>query len=174
MNTKIYISRKLESIVNKSFINTEDVITENPLWKWTATLFYVSHKKCLLITNSLTRYSIILDSVITTDFSDLSDKFAKVLFEQFQVDGINADWLTIKNFVGKVDLYPTDYDRKLIGTQNNILQRTDDWKYEFGHFDNWPFREINNRINGVPYKDLEWYLPREKMKIMLDEMNTNK
>lgn len=173
MSTKIYISRKLESVVNKSFINIGELEIDNPLGKWTATIFYVSHKKCLLITNSMTRYTIILDSVIAADFSDLSNIFAKILFDQLRIDGIKTDWLTIKNLVGKVDLYPTDNDRKLIGTQNNILQHTEDWKYEFGHIDNWPFREISSRLNGIPYKELEWFYPKEKIKIMLDDMNTN-
>lgn len=170
MSTKIFISRKLESVVSKSLINTGEEEIENPLGKWTATLFYVSHKKCILITNSIARYTIIVDSVIAANFFDLSNIFAKTLYDQLLTDGIETDLLTIQKLIGKVNLFSTDNDRKLIGTQNNILQYIDDWKYEFGPIDNWPFREINRRINGIPYKELEWLFPREKMKIILDEM----
>jgi len=45
MSTKIYLSRKLESVVPKSLMNTGNEETDHPLGKWTATLFYVSHKK---------------------------------------------------------------------------------------------------------------------------------
>lgn len=173
MRTKIYISRKLEKVISKSLLNNGEIGIDNPLGKWTATLFYVSHKKCLLITNSLTRFTIILDRVVTTDFSDLSHKFARTFFDQLLVEGINTDLLTIKKLVGQVDLFSTDNDRRLIGTQNNILQYIEDWKYEFGHIDNWPFRDINSRINGIPYKELEWFYPREKLKIILTEMITN-
>lgn len=174
MSTKIYLSRKLESVVSKSLVNTGVEEADHPLGKWTATLFYVSHKKCLLITNSLTRYTIIVDQVITADFKNISDRFAITLYDQLLVDGIKADWPTIHELVGRVDLFSTDNDRKLIGTQNYILYILDYWKQEFGAIDPWPFREINRRINEIPTKELGWQFPREKMKILLDELNTNK
>lgn len=161
------MSRKLESVVPQSLINTGDEDTDNPLGKWTATLFYVSHKKCLLITNSIARYTIILDNMTAANFPDLSKLFAKTLYDQLLIDGIKIDWLTIQKSVGEVDLCSTDNDRTLIGVQNNILQYIDDWKYEFGSIDNWPFRELNRRINGNPSKELGWLFPREKMKIIL-------
>lgn len=173
MISKIYLSGKLESIVPKSVINKENKDSTNPLGKWTATLFYVNHKKCLMITNSNARYTVMLDRIMTSDFSDLSAFFAKILYEQLLTDDIVIDWLKVLKIVGKVELYTTDNDKKLIGTQNSILKYLEDWKYEFGHIDNWPFREINRRINGIPYKQLEWFFPREKMKIDLNEINTN-
>lgn len=174
MSTKIYLSRKLESVVSKSLVNTGEEESDNPLGKWTATLFYVSHKKCLLITNSLTRYTIIVDRVTAADFANITDRFAMTLYDQLVFDGIKTDWPTLHRLAGRVDLFSTDNDKNLIGTQNNILQYIDDWKYEFGAINNWPFREINGRINGVPYKELEWFFPKEKMKIVLDEINANK
>jgi len=174
MSTKIYLSRKLESVVSKSLVNTGEKETDHPLGKWTATLFYVSHKKCLLITNSLTRYTIIVDRVTAADFANITDRFAMTLYDQILFDGIKTDWPTIHQLVGRVDLFSTDNDRKLIGTQNNMLYILDYWKREFGAIDNWPFREINGRINGMPTKELKWLFPREKMKIVLDGLNANK
>jgi hypothetical protein len=170
MSTKIYLSRKLESVVSKCLVNTGEEGTDHPLGKWTATLFYVSHKKCLLITNSLTRYSIIVDRVVTADFANISDRFAITLYDQLLIDEIKTDWPTIHQLVGRVDLFSTDNDRKLIGTQNNLLYILDYWKQEFGAIENWPFREINGRINGMPQKELGWQFPKEKMKIVLDDI----
>jgi len=173
MSTKIYLSRKLESIVSKSLVNTGEEEADNPLGKWTATLFYVSHKKCLLITNSLTRYTILVDRVTAADFTNITDRFAMTLYDQLVFDGIKTDWPTIHQLVGRVELFSTDNDRKLIGTQNNILYILDYWKHEFGDIDHLPFRELNGRINGIPQKELGWQFPREKMRIVLDELNTN-
>jgi hypothetical protein len=145
MSTKIYLSRKLESVVSKSLVNTRDEETDHPLGKWTATLFYVSHKKCLLITNSLTRYTIIVDRVTAADFANITDRFAMTLYDQLVFDGIKTDWPTLHRLAGRVDLFSTDNDRKLIGTQNNILQYIDDWKYEFGAIN------ISNRNNLMSY-----------------------
>lgn len=172
MITKIHISRKLESVVPKSLITTEDIAMINPLGKWTSTIFYISHKKCLMITNNNARYTVIIDRIKTSDFSDLSNIFARTLYEQLLIDGIYIEKSNILRMVGKVELFQTDNDKSIIGVQNSILPYIEDWKYEFGHIDNWPFREVNRRINEIPYKQLEWLLPREKMKLELKLINT--
>ncbi|NOU18788.1 MAG: hypothetical protein HOO91_14625 [Bacteroidales bacterium] len=168
MITKIYISRKLESLVSKSAIKAEDKVHDNPLGKWNATIFYVSHKKCLMITNNNAIYTVILDRIKTSDFSDLSKIFAETLFEQLLADDIKIDKSILLSMIGKVELFETDNDKSVIGIQNSVLPYVEDWKYEFGHIDNWPFREINRRINEIPYKQIEWLLPKEKMKLELN------
>lgn len=173
MSTKINISRKLESVVPKSVIKKEHLDLLNPFGKWTATLFYVSHKKCILATNSTARYTIIIDRVKKSDFENLTGLFIKNLYNQLLTDGIEVKLNEIIKIVGEVKLFQTDNDRGLIGTQNYLLEYLEDWKYEFGHIDNWPFREINKRINEIPSKQLGWLFPHEKMKIIIDEINTN-
>jgi len=49
MSTIICLSRKLESVVPKTFVNAGAEETYHPLGEWTVTIFYVSRKKCLLI-----------------------------------------------------------------------------------------------------------------------------
>lgn len=173
MNTNIYLSRKLETFVSKSLMNSGDKEIDHPLGKWTATLFYVTHKKCLLITNSVTRYTVILDSVISSNFFFLSELFARTFYDQLVIDTIKIDWLDIQKLVGKVNIFSTDNDRHLIGVQNNILQIFEYWKRYYGQIDNWPFREINSRINELPFNDQGWFIPKEKMKIKLDSLIIN-
>ena len=173
MTTRINISRKLESVVPKPLIKKEYIGLTNPLGKWTATLFYISRKKCLLITNSTAKYTIIIDSITKADFEDFSNIFAKTLYDQLLIDEIEVSWPTVQSLVGEVQLFETDNDKQLIGTQNSILVHLEYWKNEFGHIDNWPFREINKRINGIPYKQIDWLFPREKMKLELNKLSTN-
>ena len=54
-------------------------------------------------------------------------------------------------------------DRSVNGSLNNCLLYLDDWKYEFGDFENMPFRDLNNRLNSSPNKMLNWKYPKEKM-----------
>lgn len=49
-----------------------------------------------------------------------------------------------------------------------------DWKYDFGEFDNIPFRELNSRLNSSPNKMLDWLFPKEKMHIVLNEYLNNR
>lgn len=73
----------------------------------------------------------------------------------------------IEKIIADINLYQTDNDRSINGTLNNILPYFEDWKYEFGNFENVPFRKLNGRLNGQPNKQLNWLLPKEKMDEMI-------
>jgi len=173
MNTRINISRKLEKVVPKDLIKKSYIGLTNPFGKWTATIFYVSHKKCLMLTSSVAKYSVILDRITRADFGDFSNIFTKIFYDQLLADGIEIDYQKLHEFVGEVELLETDNDRSIIGIQNSIMYYIEDWKYEFGHIDNWSFREINKRINGIPYKQLDWLFPNEKMKLEINLLCIN-
>ena len=168
--TEIYTSRKLESIVPEALIQNESFGKYNPLGKWNATVFFVSRKKCLLLTNSITRYSVFIPGIRKSDFKNLSEIFINTLIEQLKKDGIPSKEFNVRKLIGEVTLHKTDNNKAIIGTQKYILENIDGWKYEFGPFENWDFRDINRRVNSVPYKQLEWLFPREKMKILLEEI----
>lgn len=168
--TEIYTSRKLESIVPAALIRDKSLGKYNALGKWNATVFFVSRKKCLLITNSITRYSVFIAGVRKADFENLTEIFINTLIEQLKADNIPSKGLDIRRLIGEITLRPTDNDRRILGTQKYIIENIDDWKYEFGAFENWNFRDINKRVNGIPYKQLGWLFPCEKMKIVLDKI----
>ena len=168
MITNIYISNKLKKTVPLSLIKDVKDSIKNPLDKWNANIFHVSNKKCWIITNSIPKYSVLLDRIKVADLTRLSEIFIKTFYEQLQTDNIEMDFLTLQKIIGQIDLFSTDNDQKIIGIQNSILGNTEEWKYEFGHIDNWPFREINKRINGIPYKQIGWLVPKEKMNEVLN------
>ena len=168
--TEIYTSKKLETIVPEALIQNKSCGKSNPLGTWNATVFFVSHKKCLLITNSITRYSVIIPGIIKSDFKNLSEKFIDTLIEQLKRDNIPSKELIIKKIIGEITLHQTNNNRPIIGTQKYLLEAIDVWKLQFGRFENWDFRDINRRINGIPYKQLGWLFPKDKMKILLEEM----
>lgn len=173
--TNIYVSRKLETVVPPTLLQSNDVLTENPIGKWTATLFYISKKKCILITNSITRYSVILPGFVKSDFNDLSNRFTSSFINQLESDRIQISQPVIEPLIGQVALFRTDNDKKIIGTQNYILSFFEFWKLDFGDYSNWDFYEIGRRINDVPYSQLGWKTPRDKMtdliaKISKDEL----
>ena len=60
--TRIFTTRKLEKIT-KEFITENETINNEYLGDWTSTLFYVSHKKCWLLINKMTKYLLILPNV---------------------------------------------------------------------------------------------------------------
>lgn len=169
MNTRIHLSRKLEALVPKELI-VDSFNSENPLDKWNATLFYVNHKKCIMLTNSPTKYTILLDRISKADFMNFKELFVHHLYFQFIMDEIKIDKNDLSELLGNIHFCETDNDQKTIGTLNYLLRYLPNWKDKYGHIDNWPFREINKKINGIPYKQLGWLFPKEKMKALLEDI----
>lgn len=168
--SKVYVSKKLEGLLPSDLIKKEIVVTENLLGKWNATVFFVSKKKCILMTNSLSRYSVILPGLAKNDFHELTDIVISNLLKQFQKDEITVNEALLKKIIGIVSLFETDNDRTIIGVQNYINGYVENWKYEFGEFSNWDFIDIGRRINGIPYKQIGWFTPKEKMKQIITEL----
>jgi Domain of unknown function (DUF6933) len=162
MITPIHISRKLEKITSK-YIGTPGTELNLFLGKWNATVFYVDRKKCWLITNSETKFSIIIPDLKSSDIKKFSQIFVENLYSQLIYEGILTDFKQLKNWIGKVEILPTDNDRKTIGTQNFILESLKYWKYEFRTFENMPFRELTMRINSSPTESFNWKSPHEKI-----------
>lgn len=157
METNIFLSKKLATVVPENLLKTTDkeMIINHPFGKWNATLFYANRKKCLLLTNSTARYTVILEDFKKTDFADLSPILSITLFKQLQIDEIDIKNLNISDLIGDVNLFKTDNDKKIIGTQNYILENMNYWNKNFVDF-----REINKIINNIPYSQLGWLNPK--------------
>lgn len=168
--TEIYTSRKLEKIVPEALLRNESLGNLSPLGKWNATVFHVSHKKCLLLTNAITRYSVFLPGIRNSDFKNIAEIFVNTLSKQLKRDRVETCGLDIADLIGETTLHPTDNNRAIIGTQKYLLENVDYWKSQYGRFENWDFEDINRRVNGIPYRQLDWLVPREKMTVLLEEI----
>lgn len=171
MKTKINISRKLESTVPAQLVKKEYMVLANPLGKWTATYFNVSRKKCLIITNSTAKYTVLIAQITKSDFKNITELFISNLHQQLLEDGIDIEYQKIEALVGEVELMETDNDRQIIGIQNSFNHNIEHWKDRYGDVENWPFRYLNKILNRIPYKQLDWENPNERMKKEIDKLN---
>ncbi len=149
--TKIFVSKKLERILPAAFIEKDSGLGNNPLGKWNATLFYISRKKCMLLTNSMTRYSFVMSGFGKSELKDITNVFVSTFAKQLERDGVLVDATIISKVVGTLSFSNTDNDKRTIGVQNHILIAIEDWKFDFGDYSNWDFYEIGKRLNGTPY-----------------------
>lgn len=170
--TKIYTTRKLEKVTTE-FISENNHIENQYLGDWNSTLFYVSHKKCWLAINKLTKYILILPNVKNAELKNISSIFKETLYKQMIYDGIKIDYKWIDKIIGEVKLYETDNDRSASGSLNNIFYYIEDWKYEFETYENMPFRELNGRLNSQPNKLLNWLYSKEKMDEVIKSLKNN-
>ena len=148
-HTKIYTTKKLEKLVKK-LITTDSKTDSGILEKWNATVFYVSRKKCLLISNGITKYNVLLTDIKSADLSKIEKIFKEALFGQLVYDGIIIDFEQLNAIIGTLDFLPTDNDRSITGFQNHRLEQMEWWKYDLGSLENMPIKDLANRMNTIP------------------------
>ncbi|MFD1014652.1 DUF6933 domain-containing protein [Winogradskyella rapida] len=160
--TQIYTTRKLEKTIQKSIVEKSQ--TENKiLGEWVATIFHVDRKKCWLIVNKLTKYLLILSDIKISELNNITQIFTKNFHLQLKNDGIEIDFGTLRELVGEIKLCETNNDRSANGSLNNCMPSIDQWKLDYGSFENLPFRKINSGLNSSPNQMLNWKYPKEVM-----------
>lgn len=152
MVTPIFTSKKLEKLSRKLMepIRVEEEETST-LGKWNANIFYVQRKKCWLVTNAKTRYSVILADVTSADLKNIDTIFKDTLYSQLIYDGIFTEYKTLDKLLGELRFLPTDNDRRTIGFQNVHFNALEYRKYEYPNLDNWPVRQYNGNLNNYPF-----------------------
>jgi len=171
MSTRVHVSKKLNAIIPKELINKKPEVSEfRTLNKWNATLFYISHKKCLLLVNSSTFFAVILENIKKSDFNNITKLFIQKFYEQVMYEGIVTDRNTISKFIGEIDLYPTDNDRVTIGIQTSLITNIEYRKEPHIPFENWDIRYLNSLLNELPYSQLGWTIPSDNMKVELNKI----
>ena len=154
MITRIHLSKKLEKSAKKIEISAPDPGEKMTLLeKWNANLFFISRKKCWLLTNSKTRYSVLLKDMNAGNLENIQEIFKDRFFNQLRYDGIQIEFTEIEKLVGELKFCPTDNDRRTLGIQNQHFQALDYRKSEYGSFGNFPFQRINHQLNTYPFWD---------------------
>lgn len=152
ITTPIHTSRKLEKLVQKVVQAPSPIAYDTGvLGKWNANLFYFSRKKCWLVTNARTRYSVILKDINSSNLKDIEIILKDNLFSQLIYDGIFIEYAEVDRLLGTIQLHPTDNDRSTIGFQNEHFAAIDYRKEQYGSLNNFPLRKINNQLNTYPF-----------------------
>jgi len=149
MRTPIYTSKKLEKTIKK-IIQPDKISETGILGKWNATIFYIERKKCWLISNAKTQYSLILPDIKSTDLNTIEKIFINSLYEQLKNDGIYIEFDKLSELIGVIEFYPTDNDRKTAGFQNHKLANLECWKIDYGKYENMPFIDLASGLNSIP------------------------
>ena len=149
MGTKIHTTKKLERLIKK-LISTDEKTEGGILGKWNATVFYVTRKKCWLVTNGLTKYNVILTDIKASNLKNIEHIFKNTFYEQLAYDGIITEFEDLDSIIGRLGFYPTDNDRSTTAFQNQRLQDFDWWKYDFASLEDMPIKELTNRMNTSP------------------------
>ncbi|SKB39149.1 hypothetical protein SAMN05660776_0912 [Salegentibacter holothuriorum] len=152
MITPLYTSKKLEKHISGLMTNASiEEIDTGKLGAWNVNLFYVERKKCWLATNAKTKYSVILTDIKAKDLIEINEIFESSLQIQIRFDGIAITSEKIRNLIGKIQFYPTNNDKKIIGFQNSHFYTLEYRKAEYGSLKYMPINTIVHQFNTHPF-----------------------
>lgn len=169
--TRVHVSNDLKKVVSK-YLNEEEVSDDfdnKRLGKWNATLFYKNRGKYLLLINAKTKFSFIIPNVKVVELEGFTTFFCKNLCQQLRFEEIPVNYDILVRWIKDVTFFKTDNDRKSIGVLTYILSKIKNGKTEFYDFEKLSMNDISSRLNLVPYKELNWKNPKEKMKELINK-----
>jgi len=163
MITPIFTTRKLQKTIPK-FVLKEEIEDPKHLGNWHANIFYVNRKRCWLLFNKLTKYFLVFNDVKQADIKNISKVFKQTFYNQLIADDIIVEYSDVENLIGEIKILETDGDRSANASLNIDVPYFEDWRYQFGHYDNMDFRDLNSRLNISPNQMLNWKYPKDEMK----------
>jgi len=142
---------------------------EGLLGSWFANLFRIERRKCVLITNDRTLYSVLLYGLRKPDFESIGDRFRDGLVANLQTAGIPAETVASVAMACRPVGWGATNSRSVLGSMNDMISiakhmvalkrlRTED--------------EIviqNHDLNRMPMSALELVRPIDEMRAALDE-----
>ena len=166
--TEIFTTKKLEKLIIKR-IENRDLTVENIFGKWNASVLYIARKKCLIFVNAKSFYSVIIPRFSTTELDKIHLLFLENFYAQLDFEKIKTDADILVNNVGELKFYSTDNDKKMTGIINYNISKIDYLKYEYEMFNSSVIRELTEKLNLTPFKQLNWSHPKEMMKGIIEK-----
>jgi len=101
------------------------------------------------------------------DVDKIDEMFLDSLYSQLLFEKINIEFKTIAFKLGKIKFQSTNNNRKVIGILNYNIEKLNYFKYEYPVFNSSVIREMTEKLNKTPFKQLDWKLPFEAMNSLL-------
>jgi hypothetical protein len=148
--TPIHVTKKLEKTIREVVRTGLPEGVAGLLGKWNAALFYVDRKKCWLVTNARTKYSVILPGISSATLPTIDKLFRFALCDQLLYDGFKTSLDEVGLLIGDLIFLPTDNDRKTTAFQNRRLFELEYDKYRYGSLEEMPLNKLTNYMNTCP------------------------
>jgi hypothetical protein len=173
----IYCTKKLEKVLGKSHITSTPEVSHR-LGSWNANLFPLSGRKCLIMTNDVTCYTLLFLDILKKDLLNFQDLFYERLIDQLEYDGIEVSLSCAPELLNHCSpaFRRTNNNRKILGTMNDFVFQID-YIFQLDYAANLRLThvaELNNRLNDFLVGALRsgkrnYGKPRDEMQMLLDE-----
>ena len=94
---------------------------------------------------------------------NINELFLENFESQLLFEKINIKSIDLKKHIGEISFQKTDNDKKMTGIINYNISKLDYMKYEYELFNSSVIREMTEKLNLTPFKQINWKLPKEMM-----------
>lgn len=124
-------------------------------FRWHAHTFMIHRKKCIILMNDLTRYSMVYYGVTKTTIKNFGKTFRDALYQNWRFEGIADE--RIDEYItngGEIKFAPT-YNRSILGSINDMIWLTECRIEDYLPTEEMNILELNQLNNRTPLLMLE-------------------
>ncbi len=116
----IYCSNKLSTLIKTEKFENREVDSKND---WSAHIFSIAGRKCVIVVNKETLYSVVLIDILKKDLQKLPLIFTESFINQLDFNGILTPEFEnhIRETHKLAKILSTDNDRKTMGSLNDFI-----------------------------------------------------
>ena len=160
--------RCTKKLLNELNVNPSQVdYVYDKLYDWHANLLLIQRKKCILLTNSLTLYSVFIPELKRADFNNFSEVFYKFFLNQLKAADFSHNHIKkiLKRHLSF--RYTKTNNRSVLGSMNDLVFQIKIYIKMSGGLENTDCKKLNNDINQVPMSFINYKYSIDVLKELL-------
>jgi hypothetical protein len=167
----LFTSSKLSSLLAiKTKLQPE--ANAHPLQYWNAQLFSVDKRKCIIMTNKTTLYSLLALDVVKKDIVPFEVFFWKALVANLKNTGLHTPAIeaSLRKTCLPIHVSTTNNDKKVIGTMNDHIYTVKYFAWDTNHISDLEVAKMEERLNDTPCGANGYEYPVKRMKAVLGNL----
>ncbi|QHT63801.1 hypothetical protein GXP70_07965 [Paenibacillus lycopersici] len=160
----MFVFRFTQILLNDMKVSPEENEFISPLFSWHANIIKLNNRKHIILINDLSRLSVIIDGIRSSQFHKLVDKFRITLTEYLKTEGMEQKLIDLYIRDGQEIAISKTNNRSVLGTMKEVtLYSTDvnDFENEY---------ELMKWINRIIHKPIDY---KEPIKVFKDAIQSN-
>lgn len=131
---------------------------------WHADLLRIERRKCVLVTNDATLYSLFIPGLRKPEFEHFGEVFMQHLFKNLRCEGFLQNQIErVLNEYKETKIAKTN-NRSVLGSMNDLKFQLEHIIWELGGLDRLDLIELNNKLNRIPMGAIKYRYSIEALK----------
>lgn len=148
---------------------TKQVPQKSNLGSWHANIFHIERRKCVLVTNDLTLYTMFIPYLKKADFKAFNTVFGQNLFKNLLYENLSQNEIeTALEEYQEIQYAKTD-NRSVLGSMNDQKIQLEYLIQSEGGLDKTDIYELNYKLNRIILSAIDYKYPIEILKKKLQK-----